>query len=190
MPRRSCPARVRRRPADPALAAPSSVQHPDRVLIRDLLHAKNDVDQSKQLSVGHWIRLLPRHHAWNHEIIALARRGTTVIPEFPEAGCTLTAQRLLGRSWASLSVEHAVDTSALFSSSVTFRSSSSSSAGVIRHAQGDRRRRGVEGLALLDAGLPLLELLGGLALVAAQFGDQRDHSGVGAGHQPIGSFPL
>src|SRR5450759_3654142 len=77
MPRRSCPARALRRPADPALAAPSSVQHPDRVLIRDLLHAKNDVDQSKQLSVGHWIRLLPRHHAWNHEIIALARRGTT-----------------------------------------------------------------------------------------------------------------
>jgi len=30
--------------------------------------------------------------------------------------------------------------------------------------------------SILDAGLPLLELLGGLALVAAQFGDQREHA--------------
>jgi hypothetical protein len=29
-----------------------------------------------------------------------------------------------------------------------------------------------------------------LALVAAQFGDQRDHSGVDAGHQLVGSVPL
>jgi hypothetical protein len=42
---------------------------------------------------------------------------------------------------------------------------------------------------VLDAGLPLLQFLGRLALVAAQFGDQRDHSGVDAGHQPIG-LPL
>jgi hypothetical protein len=34
------------------------------------------------------------------------------------------------------------------------------------------------------------QFLGGLALVAAQFGDQRDHAGVDAGHQPIGSLPL
>jgi hypothetical protein len=35
-------------------------------------------------------------------------------------------------------------------------------------------------------GLPLLQLLGGLALVAAEIGDQRDHAGVDARHQPIG----
>jgi len=39
-------------------------------------------------------------------------------------------------------------------------------------------------------GLPLLQLLGGLALVAAEFGDQRDHPGVDAGHQPVGFLAL
>jgi hypothetical protein len=36
----------------------------------------------------------------------------------------------------------------------------------------------------MDTGLPLLQFLGGLALVAAQFGDQRDHPGIDARHQP------
>ena len=40
----------------------------------------------------------------------------------------------------------------------------------------------------IDAGLPLLQFLGRLALVAAEFGDQRDHAGIHAGHQPI-TFP-
>ena len=40
---------------------------------------------------------------------------------------------------------------------------------------------------LLDASLPLAQFLGGLPLVAAQLGDQRDHAGVDAGHEPIGS---
>jgi len=39
-------------------------------------------------------------------------------------------------------------------------------------------------------GLPLLRFLGGLLLMAAQFGDPRDPAGVDAGHQPIGLFPL
>jgi hypothetical protein len=34
--------------------------------------------------------------------------------------------------------------------------------------------------------LPLLHFLGGLPLLAEQFGDQRDHAGVDAGHQPVG----
>ena len=33
----------------------------------------------------------------------------------------------------------------------------------------------------IDAGLPLLQFLGRLALVAAEFGDQRDHAGIDAG---------
>jgi len=46
------------------------------------------------------------------------------------------------------------------------------------------------GLALLDAGPPLLQFLGGLARVAAEFGDQRHQGAVDAGHQPIGVLPL
>jgi len=52
------------------------------------------------------------------------------------------------------------------------------------------RRRNVGGLALLDAGLPLAEFLGRLALVPAEFGEQRDYSEVDAGHQLIGSPAL
>jgi len=40
---------------------------------------------------------------------------------------------------------------------------------------------------LLDAGLPSAQFLGRLPLVAAQFGDQRDHAGVDAG--PAGRLP-
>jgi hypothetical protein len=58
------------------------------------------------------------------------------------------------------------------------------------HGQRDRRRRGVDHLALLDAGLPLAQFLGALALVAAEFGDQRDHAAVDARHQPIGFLSL
>src|ERR1035437_6592695 len=54
----------------------------------------------------------------------------------------------------------------------------------------DRRRRCVGGLALLDAGLPLLQFLGDLALVAPHFGDQRDHAGVDGRHQDVGFLPL
>ena len=39
------------------------------------------------------------------------------------------------------------------------------------------RRRRVEGLGLLDAGLPLLQFLGGLTLMAAQFGDSETTQG-------------
>jgi hypothetical protein len=46
-----------------------------------------------------------------------------------------------------------------------------------QHREGDRRRRRVEGLGLLDVRLPLAQFRGGLPLVAAQFGDQRDHAG-------------
>jgi hypothetical protein len=47
--------------------------------------------------------------------------------------------------------------------------------------------RSVEGLALLAAGLPLAQFLGGLpGSWPRSFGDQRDHSGVDARHQPIG----
>jgi hypothetical protein len=52
------------------------------------------------------------------------------------------------------------------------------------------RLRGVERLVLLDAGLPLPQFLGGLALMAAEYRDQRDHPGVDAGHQPIGFLAL
>ena len=38
--------------------------------------------------------------------------------------------------------------------------------------------------------LPRLQFLGRLALVTAQSGEQRDHAGVDAGHQPIGFLPL
>jgi hypothetical protein len=52
------------------------------------------------------------------------------------------------------------------------------------------RLRGVEGLALLDARLPLARFLSGLALVAARVGEQQDHAGIDAGRQPIGSPAL
>ena len=57
-------------PDDPARRGPDGVlpirpspllpqyPHPDRVWNRDFLHAKNDVDESTQLSVGHWLLLL------------------------------------------------------------------------------------------------------------------------------------
>src|ERR1019366_8942652 len=50
--------------------------------------------------------------------------------------------------------------------------------------------RGIDHLTLLDAGPPLAQFFGGLPLMAAQFGDQRDHAGVDAG-PPAGprSFP-
>jgi hypothetical protein len=41
---------------------------------------------------------------------------------------------------------------------------------------------------LVDVRIPLLQFLGRMALVAAQLGDQRDHAGVDAGHQLIGSL--
>jgi hypothetical protein len=47
-----------------------------------------------------------------------------------------------------------------------------------------------EGLARLDTGLPLAQFFGSLALVAAEFSDQRDHAEVDAGHQPIGFLGL
>jgi hypothetical protein len=50
----------------------------------------------------------------------------------------------------------------------------------------DRCLRGVDHLALLHHRLPLGQLLGSLPLLAAELGDQRDHAGVDAGHQPIG----
>jgi hypothetical protein len=51
--------------------------------------------------------------------------------------------------------------------------------------------RSVEGLALLAAGLPLAQFLGGLpGSWPRSFGDQRDHSGVDARHQPIGFLSL
>jgi hypothetical protein len=56
-------------------------------------------------------------------------------------------------------------------------------------SQRDRRRRGVDHLSLLVVRPPLLQFLGGLALVAARIGDQRGHAGVDADYQPIG-FPL
>jgi hypothetical protein len=40
------------------------------------------------------------------------------------------------------------------------------------------------------AGLPPLQFLGRLPLVAAEFGDERDHAGVDAGHHPVGFLPL
>jgi hypothetical protein len=70
------------------------------------------------------------------------------------------------------------------------RSSSSIFARVTDPSQADGRRRGVDHLVLFVVRLPPLQFLGGLALVAAEFGDQRDHSGVDARHQPIGFFPL
>jgi hypothetical protein len=48
----------------------------------------------------------------------------------------------------------------------------------------------VNPLVLLDAGSPLAQFLGRLALVGAEFGDQRDHAGGDAGHQPIGFLSL
>jgi hypothetical protein len=48
------------------------------------------------------------------------------------------------------------------------------------HGQRDRRRRCVEGLALLDVGIPPLQFLSRLPLVGAQFGDPRDHAIVDA----------
>jgi hypothetical protein len=58
------------------------------------------------------------------------------------------------------------------------------------HLQRPRCRRRVEALVLLDAGLPLLQFLGGLALVAAEFGDQRDYAGGDPRHQPFGLLAL
>jgi hypothetical protein len=49
-------------------------------------------------------------------------------------------------------------------------------------AVGDASR----GLALLVARLPPAQFFGGMPLVAAQLGDQRDHPGVDADHQPSG----
>ena len=43
---------------------------------------------------------------------------------------------------------------------------------------------------LLAAVLPLAQFPDSLALVTAQFGCQRDHAGVDAGHQPIGFHSL
>ena len=40
--------------------------------------------------------------------------------------------------------------------------------------------------ALLKVGLPLLQFLGGMPLMAAQLGNHRHHPGVDAGHQSIG----
>jgi hypothetical protein len=56
--------------------------------------------------------------------------------------------------------------------------------------QGNRRRRGVDHVTLLDVRLPLARLLGGLPLAGAEFRDQRDHTGVDTDHQPIGLLPL
>jgi hypothetical protein len=56
--------------------------------------------------------------------------------------------------------------------------------------QRDGRRRGVDHPTLLDAVFHWPKFLGGLPLVAAQFGDQRDYSGVDLGHQPVGLLPL
>src|SRR5450759_512153 len=61
---------------------------------------------------------------------------------------------------------------------------------VADHGQPDRRRRRVDHLALLGVRLPRLQFLGGLPLVPAELGGQRDHAGVDAGHQPIGVLPL
>jgi hypothetical protein len=38
--------------------------------------------------------------------------------------------------------------------------------------------------------LPLAQFLGCPPLMAAQFGEQRDHAGVDADHQPIGLMPF
>jgi hypothetical protein len=54
----------------------------------------------------------------------------------------------------------------------------------------DCRRRGGDHLALLDARLPLAHFLGSLPLVAAQFGDLRNHLGADPRHQPIGLLAL
>ena len=53
-----------------------------------------------------------------------------------------------------------------------------------------RCRRRVEALVLLDAGLPLLQFLGRLPLVAAEFGDQRDRPGVDTGTSRSALLPL
>jgi len=44
--------------------------------------------------------------------------------------------------------------------------------------------------ALLKVGLPLLQFLGGMPLMAAQLGNHRHHPGVDSRHQPVGSLPL
>jgi hypothetical protein len=63
-------------------------------------------------------------------------------------------------------------------------------AAVLTRGQRHRRRRGVHRPALFDYRLPLGQLLHSLPPIAAEFGDQRDHSGIDAGHQPIGFLPL
>ena len=45
-------------------------------------------------------------------------------------------------------------------------------------------------MTLLDAFLPLAQFLGGLALVPAEFRDQRDHAAVDAEHEPVGFLAL
>ena len=43
---------------------------------------------------------------------------------------------------------------------------------------------------ILATGLPLAQFRGGLALVAAEFGDQRDHAGIDASHPLVGFLAL
>jgi hypothetical protein len=50
-------------------------------------------------------------------------------------------------------------------------------------------RIAVQKASVIAAGLPLAEFLGGLALMAAEFGDQRDHAGGATGHQDVGFLP-
>jgi hypothetical protein len=57
-------------------------------------------------------------------------------------------------------------------------------------SQFDCRRRGVNHPTLLVVCLPLAEFLGRLPLLVAEFGDQRSHPGIDAGHQSTSSFPL
>ena len=77
-----------------------------------------------------------------------------------------------------------------FSNSSALRSISSICALATDHDQGNRRLRGVEGLAFLVVRLPRLQFFGRLPIVAAEFGEQRDHGGVDAGHQDVGFLAL
>jgi hypothetical protein len=67
----------------------------------------------------------------------------------------------------------------------------------VRGALAHRRRRSFEGTNEASItrrsstrALPLAQFPGVLPFVAAEFGEQRDHARVDAGHQPVGSFPL